>query len=150
MKKKTTVFLLLSLITVIMLLTCKPIVSLGPTVDVLPPEGKISYPMAGETPIRGSFVIKGTAYDDNGVESVSVVFESKDSENKERKGPFKGSLTSTGGGNVNWTIDILNTSTGTEPGHPLVKIYPIPDGEYEAIITLTDINGKKNNFKSNV
>ncbi|UTC62322.1 hypothetical protein E4O05_12585 [Treponema sp. OMZ 787] len=137
--KKYLRLLLLSLFTVVTLLTCKP--SLGGQVDIYRPEGAITYPDTGETPIRGSFVIKGTAKDDEEVADVSVVFTNKETNAKLR--PFKGSLTPTGNGNVDWEIKIDNKSTGTEKDHPLVKIYPIPDGEYEAKIIITDKQGKK-------
>ncbi|UTC75226.1 hypothetical protein E4O03_00395 [Treponema sp. OMZ 792] len=139
--KKFLSFLVLSLFTVIMLLTCKPLVSLGTTVDVLPPEGRITYPETGETPIRGSFIIKGTAFDDEEVKSVSVMFKNKENPGIQ-KGPFPGHVTASGSGNVTWEIAINNESTGTEDGHPLVKIYPIPDGEYEITVTIKDKNDK--------
>jgi len=120
--------------------TCKQSVGLGPQVDVVPPGGKITYPDAGETPIKGSFVLKGTAKDDDGVESVSVVFENI--ETKERTPSYSALLFNSEPGRVNWEISINNKSTGTEPEHPLVKLYPIPDGEYTAIVTVTDKGGK--------
>ena len=68
-------FLILFLVTVFLNVTCKQNIGLGPQVDVVPPAGQILYPDAGETPIRGSFVLKGTASDDDGIQSIIVVFE---------------------------------------------------------------------------
>ena len=133
-------FLILILFTVFLSVTCKQNVGLGGTVDIERPEGSITYPDAGETPIRGSFVMRGTAYDDEEVSSVSVVFKNKKTGFKSRA--FDGKLTPTGGGSVNWEIEVKNEFIDTEEGHPLVKLYTIPDGEYEATVTITDRNGK--------
>ncbi len=136
---KQTLFLFgLIVCTVITGSTCKQNIALGGSVDVLPPGGAITYPDTGDTPIKGSFVLKGTASDDDGVKAVSVVFENIAT--KERRGPFSASFES--GYSVMWTISVNNESTGTEPGHELVKLYPIPDGEYAVILTVTDNNDK--------
>lgn len=121
--------------------TCKNNIGLGGSVDIEHPRGAITYPDAGETPIRGSFVIKGTARDDEGISSISAVFKNKESGEKTKVFPAE-PFTNTAG-DIAWTIKIDNESTGIEEGHPLVKVYPIPDGEYEALVTLTDKNGKK-------
>ena len=141
MRKRSNVsFFILIICAVMTVFTCKQSVGLGPQVDVVPPGGKITYPDAGETPIKGSFVLEGTAEDDDGVESVSVVFENI--ETKVRTGSFGALLSNAEPGKVNWRIPINNESTGTETNHPLVKLYPIPDGEYTAIVTVTDKGGK--------
>ena len=148
MQKRKITFLLLSLVTVLMLLTCKPLVSLGATVDVLPPNGEITYPDAGETPIRGSFVLKGAANDDDGVQSISIVFENI--ETKQRSRVYEAEGFEKGSPSVSWTINVDNESTGTEAApHELVKIYPIPDGEYTAILSVTDKGGKTSTFTKN-
>ncbi|MBM7023260.1 hypothetical protein [Treponema sp. Marseille-Q4523] len=126
---------------------CPQYVALGGGVDILPPSGEITYPDAGETPIRGSFVLKGTAKDDEGVQAVSIVFENIDT--KDRKGPFYAEVSNSGSYETSWTANITNESTGTVDNHPLVKVYPIPDGEYTAIVTVTDSNGKTSNFTKN-
>lgn len=140
-------FLILILFTVIMLVTCKPLVSLGATIDVLPPSGQILYPDAGDTPIKGSFVLKGTAKDDDGVESVQVVFENI--ETKQRSIVYEAVDFTKGSSSVLWTINVTNESTGEEPGHELVKVYPIPDGEYTAIVNVIDNGGKTSTFTKN-
>ena len=103
-------FLILILFTVIMLVTCKPLVSLGATIDVLPPSGQILYPDAGDTPIKGSFVLKGTAKDDDGVQSVQVVFENI--ETKQRSIVYEAVDFTKGSSSVLWTINVTNESTG--------------------------------------
>ena len=140
-------FLILILFTVIMLVTCKPLVSLGATIDVLPPSGQILYPDAGDTPIKGSFVLKGTAKDDDGVQSVQVVFENI--ETKQRSIVYEAVDFTKGSSSVLWTINVTNESTGEEPGHELVKVYPIPDGEYTAIVSVIDNGGKTSTFTKN-
>ena len=140
-------FLILILFTVIMLVTCKPLVSLGATIDVLPPSGQILYPDAGDTPIKGSFVLKGTAKDDDGVQSVQVVFENI--ETKQRSIVYEAVDFTKGSSSVLWTINVTNESTGEEPGHELVKVYPIPDGEYTAIVNVIDNGGKTSTFTKN-
>ena len=140
-------FLILILFTVIMLVTCKPLVSLGATIDVLPPSGQILYPDAGDTPIKGSFVLKGTAKDDDGVQSVQVVFENI--ETKQRSIVYEAVDFTKGSSSVLWTINVTNESTGEESGHELVKVYPIPDGEYTAIVSVIDNGGKTSTFTKN-
>ena len=145
-KMNRAVSVVLIILTAIVGFTCKP--GLGSQIDVLPPSGEIIYPDAGETPIRGSFVLKGTAKDDEGVQAVSIVFENI--ETKDRTRSYQAILTKPGAYNTPWTADIDNESTGTEaPPHELVKIYPIPDGEYTAIVTVTDNNGKTSKFTKN-
>ncbi|WP_428771686.1 hypothetical protein V1L52_06195 [Treponema sp. HNW] len=131
-----------ALIVLIVYSACEQYVALGAGIDILPPKGEITYPDAGETPIRGNFVLKGTARDDEGVKAVSVVFE--DIETRERKGPFDAQLSEPGALSVSWSVAINNSPTGNEEApHELVKIYPVPDGEYTAIVTITDRNDKK-------
>ena len=142
MKKKNNVlFFTLVICTVMTVFTCKQNIGLGGTVDIERPDGQITYPDAGGAPIRGSFVMKGTAKDDEGVKDVSVVFKNKDTGFKSRA--FDGKLTPTGGGSVNWEIEVKNDQNGYKDSRSLVKDYPIPDGEYEATVTITDVQGKK-------
>ena len=145
-KMKRAVSFVLIVLTAIAGFTCRQYVGLGGQIDVLPPSGKIIYPDAGETPIRGSFVLKGTASDDDGIQSISVVFKNIDTgeEIQVYKADEKGSPS------VSWTIEVNNESTETEaPPHELVKIYPIPDGEYTAILSVTDKGGKTTTFTKN-
>ena len=144
-KMNRAVSVVLIILTAIVGFTCKP--GLGSQIDVLPPSGEIIYPDAGETPIRGSFVLKGTAKDDEGVQAVSIVFENI--ETKDRTRSYQAELSSPGAYNTSWTANIDNESTGTEAGHDLVKVYPIPDGEYTAIVTVTDNGGKTSKFTKN-
>ncbi len=135
-------------LTLIVYSACPQNVALGGSVDILPPNGEITYPDAGETPIRGSFVLKGTAKDDEGVQAVSIVFENI--ETKDRTRSFSANLSKPGAYSTMWTANIDNESTGTEAApHELVKVYPIPDGEYTAIVTVTDNGGKTSKFTKN-
>ena len=134
-------FLILILFTVFLSVTCKQNVGLGGTIDIERPEGEITYPDAGETPIRGSFVMKGYARDDDGIKSITISF--KNIETKEIIGPHSVGGFTEGDGSVSWSINIDNESKGVEaPSHELVKKYPIPDGEYTAILTVTDKGGR--------
>lgn len=137
--KNFLIFLVLNLFTVLMLLTCKPIVSLGTTVDVVPPEGKIIYPPVGTHPIRGSFIMTGEAGDDNTLSSVSVVFENNETKVRTKAEDVK--LTPIGSGKFSWIVTIKNEPS-TVDGHPLVKNFFLTDGKYTAIVTLTDSSGK--------
>ena len=142
MKKKNNVLVFtLVIFTIMMFFTCKQNVGLGGTIDIERPNGEITYPDAGETPIRGSFVIKGYARDDDGIKSITISF--KNIETKETVGPYSVGGFTEGDGSVSWSINIDNESKGVEaPSHELVKKYPIPDGEYTAILTVTDKGGR--------
>ncbi|MFC1240144.1 hypothetical protein ACFGOO_12110, partial [Treponema vincentii] len=67
MKKNRIASFALIVLTAVAGFTCRPNIGLGGQIDIVPPEGEITYPDAGETPIRGSFVLKGTASDDDGI-----------------------------------------------------------------------------------
>ena len=144
-KMNRAVSVVLIILTAIVGFTCKP--GLGSQIDVLPPSGEITYPNAGETPIRGSFILRGTAKDDDGIQSIAVVFENI--ETKERTRSYQAILTKPGADGTEWTANIANESVGTVPGHELVKEYPIPDGEYTAIVSVTDKGGKISTFTKN-
>ena len=146
--KSGLLFSALSFAALIFYSACPQHIALGGGVDIERPSGEITYPDAGDTPIRGSFVIKGTAKDDEGVRSVSIVFENIDT--KEQPYSIQAELSSPGSYSTKWTANIDNESTKTEdPPHELVKIYPIPDGEYTAIVTVTDNGGKTSKFTKN-
>ena len=140
MKKNRIASFALIVLTAVAGLTCRPNIGLGGQIDIVPPEGEITYPDAGETPIRGSFVLKGTASDDDGIQSITVVFENI--ETKARNSVYTAEGFTVGSTPASWTVNVANEATGAEPGHELVKIYPIPDGEYTAILTVTDKGGK--------
>ena len=125
---------------------CPQYVSLGESVDILPPAGQILYPDSGETPIKGSFLLKGFASDDEGVQAVSVVFENMETKQRTRNYPAQCENNGSSSTSVVWSVMIDNESTGTETGHELVQQRPIPDGEYRAIVTITDKNGKTQNI----
>ena len=145
-KMNRAISVVLIILTAIAGFTCKP--GLGSQIDILPPSGEIIYPDAGETPIRGSFILRGTAKDDEGVRAVSIVFENIETKDSTRS--FPASLSKPGADSTEWTVSIDNEPTGTEaPPHELVKIYPIPDGEYTAIVTVTDKGGKPSTFTKN-
>ena len=145
-KMNRAISVVLIILTAIAGFTCKP--GLGSQIDILPPSGEIIYPDAGETPIRGSFILRGTAKDDEGVRAVSIVFENIETKDSTRS--FPASLSKPGADSTEWTVSIDNEPTGTEaPPHELVKIYPMPDGEYTAIVTVTDKGGKPSTFTKN-
>ncbi|EEV19487.1 hypothetical protein TREVI0001_2415 [Treponema vincentii ATCC 35580] len=147
MKKNRIASFALIVLTAVAGLTCRPNIGLGGQIDILPPEGEITYPDAGETPIRGSFVLKGTASDDDGIQSITVVFENIETQKRSRM--YKAEGFTAGSASASWTVTVENEATETEPGHELVKIYPIPDGEYTAILTVTDKGGKSTAFTKN-
>ncbi|UTY34668.1 hypothetical protein [Treponema putidum] len=139
------IFLVLILFTVFLSVTCKQNIGLGGTIDIERPDGQIIYPDAGGAPIRGSFVMKGTAKDDEGVKDVSVVF--KNTETGWVSKQYSAGLSDVNNGSVIWTLSVNNEFTGrTRDGHPLVKEYPIPDGKYIATVTVTDITGRTTSF----
>ena len=146
-KMKRAVSFVLIVLTAIAGFTCRQYVGLGGQINVLPPSGAITYPDASERPIRGSFVLQGTASDDDdGIQSISVVFKNIDTGEKIQV--YKAD--EGGSPSVPWTIKVNNEPTGTEaPPHELVKIYPIPDGEYTAILSVTDKGGKTTTFTKN-
>jgi len=127
--------------------TCKNNIGLGGTLNIYPPNGGIDYPDTRETPIRGSFVLKGTASDGDGIKSISVVFENIDTKKKTKA--YNAERFPEGDVSVLWRINVDNESTGTEEGHELVKLYPIPDGEYTASLSVTDMGGKTTTFTKN-
>jgi len=147
-KMKRAVSFALIVLTAVAGLTCRPNIGLGGQIDIVPPEGEITYPDAGETPIRGSFVLKGTASDDDGIESITVVFENI--ETKARSSVYTAEGFTVGSTPASWTVNVANEDTGAEEApHELVKIYPIPDGEYTAILTVTDKGGKSTTVTKN-
>ena len=146
-KMNRAISVVLIILTAVVGFTCKPYVGLGGQIDILPPSGEITYPDAGETPIRGSFILRGTAKDDDGIQSIAVVFENI--ETKERSSAYRAEGFSKGDVSASWTIYVNNESTGTKPNHKLVKVYPIPDGEYTAIVSVTDKGGKISTFTKN-
>lgn len=146
MKKTNRVVAFVLIILVAMAgFSCK--VGLGPQIDILPPIGTIDYPEMGETPIRGSFLLRGEASDDDGIVAIEVSFKNIVTQ-KEIEG-YKATGFTEGDRKVSWKVEIPNESTGTKEGHELVKVYPIPDGEYTAIVTVTDKGGKKSQFTKN-
>ncbi|MGI5098851.1 hypothetical protein E4N70_08635 [Treponema vincentii] len=148
MKKNRIASFALIVLTAVAGLTCRPNIGLGGQIDIVPPEGEITYPDAGETPIRGSFVLKGTASDDDGIESITVVFENI--ETKARSSVYTAEGFTVGSTPASWTVNVANEATGAEEApHELVKIYPIPDGEYTAILTVTDKGGKSTTVTKN-
>ncbi|UTC49039.1 hypothetical protein [Treponema vincentii] len=148
MKKNRIASFALIVLTAVAGLTCRPNIGLGGQIDIVPPEGEITYPDAGETPIRGSFMLKGTASDDDGIESITVVFENI--ETKARSSVYTAEGFTVGSTPASWTVNVANEATGAEEApHELVKIYPIPDGEYTAILTVTDKGGKSTTVTKN-
>ena len=142
-KMDRSVSFALIILTALAGITCKQTIGLGGTIDIERPRGEITYPNAGETPIRGSFVIKGWARDDKGVHAISVRFKNKETGTyvgaSYSAEPFQETVET-----IYWKINIKNEwdKAKDDPNHPLVKCYPIPDGEYEALVTLTDKQGR--------
>ncbi|QUY17618.1 hypothetical protein GWP40_03985 [Treponema vincentii] len=121
-----------------LLTTCKNSIGLGGQIDILPPNGEITAP-DGVGAIRGSFVLRGKASDDDGVESVSVVFENI--KTKETSQTYEANDFSKGSVSVLWSTHIDNEAK--ENG------YNLPDGEYEVTVTVTDTGGKASTFTKN-
>ena len=142
-KMDRSVSFVLIILTALAGITCKQTIGLGASIDIERPTGEITYPNAGETPIRGSFVIKGWARDDKGVHAISVRFKNKETGTyvgaSYSAEPFQETVET-----IYWKINIKNEwdKAKDDPNHPLVKCYPIPDGEYEALVTLTDKQGR--------
>ncbi|EPF28479.1 hypothetical protein HMPREF9195_01375 [Treponema medium ATCC 700293] len=118
--------------------TCKNNIGLGGQIDILPPIGEITHPDGGGA-IRGSFDLKGKANDDDGIQSISVVF--KNIKTKQMSQVYDVGGFSKGSASVEWTVHIDNEAN--ENG------YAIPDGEYEAIVTVTDKGGKPSTITKN-
>ncbi|EPF28593.1 hypothetical protein HMPREF9195_01373, partial [Treponema medium ATCC 700293] len=77
--------------------------------------------------------------DDDGIQSISVVFENIKTKQKSQVYDVGGF--SKGSASVEWTVHIDNEAN--ENG------YDIPDGEYEAIVTVTDKGGKPSKITKN-
>ena len=118
--------------------TCKNNIGLGGQIDILPPIGEITYPDGGGA-IRGSFDLKGKANDDDGIQSISVVFKNIKTKQMSQVYDVGGFIK--GSASVEWTVHIDNEAN--ENG------YNIPDGEYEAIVTVTDKGGKPSTITKN-
>ena len=144
-KMNSAVSFVLIVLAAIAGFTCT--VGLGGQIGILPPVGEIIYPDVGETPIRSSFVLKGTANDDDGIKSITVVFKNIDT--REESKEYIATGFSERDVSASWKVEIDNESKGNEPGHELVKVYPIPDGEYTAIVTVTDVANNKTTFTKN-
>ena len=121
-----------------LLTTCKNSIGLGGQIDILPPNGEITAP-DGVGAIRGSFVLRGKASDDDGVESVSVVFENI--KTKETSQTYEANDFSKGSVSVLWSTHIDNEVKGNRCA--------LPDGEYEVTVTVTDTGGKASTFTKN-
>lgn len=143
MKKfQIAILTVLSVLFVLIITTCKRTVALGAQVDVLQPGTSIarSVGVSDTVPRKQSFTISGEASDDTGVVAVTVVFVNR--QTKEQVASMPAKLANSNAPTTQWTLEVNNECTGTVEGHPLVKKYPIPDGEYDVIITTTDRNGK--------
>lgn len=143
MKKfQIAILTVLSVLFVLIITTCKRTVALGAQVDVLQPGTSItrSVGVSDTVPRKQSFTISGEASDDTGVVAVTVVFVNR--QTKEQVASMPAKLAYPNAPTTQWTLEVNNECTGTVEGHPLVKKYPIPDGEYDVIITTTDRNGK--------
>ena len=128
---------------------CPQYAGLGAGIDIVPPKGKIIYPDAGETPIRGSFVIKGEAEDDGSIKSVSVQLENIDT--KVKTAGFNAEVVKISTNTAAWKVFIPNERKPkpADDPHPLTAEYPISDGEYTAIVTVTDNTGKETRLTKN-
>ncbi|UTC57494.1 hypothetical protein ABK01_03945 [Treponema sp. OMZ 305] len=137
-KKNRIVSFALIVLAAIAGFTCKNSIGLGGQIDILPPNGEITAP-DGVGAIRGSFVLRGKASDDDGVESVSVVFENI--KTKETSQTYEANDFSKGSVSVLWSTHIDNEVKGNRCA--------LPDGEYEVTVTVTDTGGKTSTFTKN-
>ncbi len=140
MKKKRNIsrFLFLAIVLVVIISTSTCEVALGSAINVLPPTVKADTLGSSDgIPVRGTFTVSGTAKDDDGIASVKINFV-KRGEKKPLKS-YTAVLEKPGMTKTKWSVKIDNTSTGfVKNTEELVKEYPIPDGEYNVIISVTD------------
>ena len=106
-KMDRSVSFVLIILTALAGITCKQTIGLGASIDIERPTGAITYPNAGETPIRGSFVIKGWAKDDGGVHSISVRFKNKET-GKELSVSYAAEPFQETTEKISWTINVNN------------------------------------------
>ncbi|MDY5123043.1 MAG: Ig-like domain-containing protein [Treponema sp.] len=93
-------------------------IGLGASVDTEPPKISISSPSAG-TVIRDTFALKGEVSDDKGIKGIEVVLSPTDSSSSVSPITFTGTYT-----DDKWSC--------------IVNQNQVPDGTYEAIVTVTD------------
>lgn len=96
-------------------------VGLGSSVDTEPPELEISSP-ASASIIRDTFALTGSWTDDGEIKKVSC--ELKNTENEKKKFTFDGQVTTIENGKGTWIVTVEKDS--------------VPDGSYEASVTITD------------
>ena len=118
---KLQLFSLLSAIALFAVISCE--IGLGSAVDTEVPEISIETPMVGAV-IRDSFTISGNWSDDGSIKSVSLIL--KDTENDKKYGSYTA--------NVQTSKEIAGKGTWSI----LIDKALVPDGTYEAIISITD------------
>lgn len=125
MKKCKFFSIILTLFTIfsLFLASCDSVeIGLGSSVDTKAPELTIENPPAGSI-IRDVFAIRGSCDDDGIIESITV--ELKPTDNSTLSYTIKGSFNQREG---KWWCEI----------NPLDAQKPIPDGQYEASVTIKD------------
>lgn len=120
--KRTGLFLALVSVLAISILSCDVEIGLGASVDTRAPELTIQNPPAGSV-IRDAFAMSGTCGDDGTIASISV--ELKHTESGEVLPAFEGTFNQKEG---TWSCEI----------NPLDEKTPVPDGSYEATVTIKD------------
>ena len=120
--KRTGLFLAFVSVFAISILSCDVEIGLGASVDTRPPELTIQNPPAGSI-IRDVFAMSGTCGDDGTIASVTVELRQTESDNI--ISGFQGTFSQNDG---TWSCEI----------NPLDSAKPIPDGSYEATVTIKD------------
>ena len=134
MKKCKFFSIILSFFTIfsLFLASCDTVeIGLGSSVDTRAPELTIQNPPAGSI-IRDVFAIRGTCEDDGTIASITV--ELKQTDNSTKDYTVSGTFNQKDG---IWWCEI----------NPLDEKNPIPDGQYEAIVTIKD-NAKRETIRS--
>ena len=122
MKKSVVALFALVSVFCIPFLSCDVEIGLGSSVDTKAPELTIENPPAGSV-IRDVFAINGTCSDDGVIESITV--DLKQTDNAALSYSFNGTFVQKEGV---WSCEI----------NPLNEKTPVPDGSYEATVTIID------------
>lgn len=112
-------FIFISTFLFITVSSCE--IGLGKAVDTEVPEIAVETPAAGAI-IRDSFAISGNWSDDGTISEVSLLI--KNTENNNEYGPYEVSFTTGENGTGTWSYTVDKAL--------------LPDGTYEAIVTITD------------
>ena len=130
-RKRLTAVLALTVLTVIFLTNCNG-AGLGTAVDTKAPTVAVTYPPT-DSVIRGTFVMSGTAEDETGVSSVNVVLTKLPAALGVKTDVIIGTIDNST--QKSWTASINTQDAAT-------GAYAIPDGKYEALVTVKDTIGR--------